>query len=111
MGARKRPHVITGYACFTATCEYAVVSENWSYDQCVTVGPRIVATFAKRYGTHGTTWVISFLSTFSQHVVRALPSFAWQLSMSASMLGTLFRFPFTPSFFAMLICGVMPTSE
>ena len=36
---------------------------NWSYPHCVTFGPTMWATFCKRYGTHGTTFVISLRSS------------------------------------------------
>ena len=65
--------------------------------------------FGQRYGTHGTTYVISFLSRFSQQFVRSSASLALQAAMSASTLGTLLRLPLAPTVFA--IAGVMPTSE
>ena len=42
----------------------------------VTVGPTMVTLFDQRYGTHGTTSVISFLSRFSQHALRSLAGLA-----------------------------------
>src|SRR2546429_96796 len=40
----------------------------------------MVTLFDHRYGTHGATWGISFLSRFSQQLIRAWPIFfasAW----------------------------------
>src|SRR5437879_11874818 len=62
-----------------------------------------------RYGTHGTTSVISFLSRFSQQVVRGCPIWAWHLLISESTLGTPVRLHFAPTAFA--IAGVMRTRE
>jgi hypothetical protein len=44
-------------------------------------------------------------------VVRESPVLTMHLSMSALTDGMLVMFPVTPSFFSVLICGVMPTSE
>src|SRR5262249_17951410 len=50
---------------FTAICAYAGVVANWSKPYFVTFLLVILVTYDHRYGTHGATFVIRYLSRFS----------------------------------------------
>ena len=78
-------------------------SENWSKFQCVTFGPTMLSCSDHRYGTHGTTSVISCLSRSAQHVgARAAGLGDAPVDVRVDR-GTLVRLPVTPSFLALLL--------
>src|SRR5215469_14039135 len=87
-GARGRPgelHEPLPY--FTAMWANEGVVPNWSNSYFVTFVLVMRVTLAQRYGIHGTTFVISFLSRFSQQVRRDCPTgTASQEAMAGSML-------------------------
>ncbi len=60
--AAPRRSLFRFFGYLTAMCAYAGVVPNWSNWYCVTFVLVMRVTKDQRYGTHGTTFVMSFLS-------------------------------------------------